>query len=144
VKDPGKALRTAIYNVLNGNLMLDVSTIPVYDTFGSEVNQDNFVAISNINETDSSNKSNFATDMQVTLDVVTRAQSYDGNEDAENIANQILTLLLPTPQSTLTATADFQFLNLQRSGSNYLSEQTDTGYVFRKLLTLSVTVVQKQ
>ena len=143
MKDPGKALRQTIYDALSGSVTLDASVIPVYDTFGSEVSQDNFISISNINETDSSNKSNFSTDMQVTIDVVTRSQSYDGNEDAENIAGQILEILLPTPQSTLTATADFQFLNLQRSSSNYLSEQTETGYIFRKLLTLSVTVVQK-
>lgn len=144
MKDPGKALRQALYEALNGNLVLQSSDVPVYDTFGSEVNQDNFVAISNINETDNSNKSNFVTEMQVTIDVVTRPESYDGNQDAENIAGQILELLLPTPQASLSDTADFQFLNLQRSSSTYLSEQTDTGYIYRKLLTLSVTVVQKQ
>ncbi len=65
------------------------------------------------------------------------------NSIVDNIANQILTLLIPATGIQDIGDNDFQIFAKSRSSSRYLAVNDGQNYIARKILTINNTIIQK-
>lgn len=132
-------VRKAYYDLLSGGL-----NIPVYDELAEDESGENYVILSSQIDTDTSNKSAFESTHTITIDVVTRFNTSARKLPSEQIAEQILNLVLPTPRTTgLVSPNDLQITAVRLEDSQSLPvEQYDTWKVVRKIMRFSQKCVQ--
>jgi hypothetical protein len=94
MKDSGTALRTAYFNALSG------LGVPVVDgkveSLGSG---EEYIVLSDQSDEDRSNKSVFVTETTVQIDIYTRKKSVSGKKVVEDISNDVMDIILPTPST---------------------------------------------
>jgi hypothetical protein len=141
--DCSNNLRVAYLTKLNGNIIYNNKNVPVYgdDTF--ETLQGNYVIISDIIETSDNNNQRFITNLTATIDIFSEQYMKRDNSIVDNIASQILNLLIPSTAIQDIGDAYFQIFPLSRDSSRYLTLQEGNNYIARKILTISNSIIQK-
>jgi len=141
--DCSNNLRVAYLTKLNGNITFLGKNVPVYgdDTF--ETLRGNYVIISDIVETSDNNNQRFITNLTVTIDIFSEQYMKRDNSIVDNIASQILNLLIPSTAIQDIGDAYFQIFPLSRDSSRYLTLQEGNNYIARKILTISNSIIQK-
>jgi hypothetical protein len=134
VKDCIKPLREGLYAALNGNI-----SVPVKDGIG---NGQACVIVGNITEVPSNTLDNFRTDVIVELDIVTLQKNSYSRDQADTIADEILSILIPSVDTAGFSVAGFQVTCVQRIGGNYIDEPSDSGNIVRKILRIQQTLSQ--
>jgi len=143
MRDTKKILRHAVYNALSGNVTYDGNPIPVYDEKND--NEPIYILLSNQQEFDDNTSDAFITRSTLDYEVVEQT-GYSVSKDAiDDINDQILTIIFPTPSTTgLTMPTGFQFLNLRRESSRSLAfEISATESIIRNITTITATIVQQ-
>jgi hypothetical protein len=141
--DCSNNIRNAYLNILNGNITYDGKNVPVYGDDSFVTTPQNYVIISDILETADNNNQNFTTNSVVTIDIFSEQYLKRDNSIVDNIASQILNLLMPTSTLQDIGDAYFQIFPTDRSSSRYLALNEGNNYVVRKIITINNLVNQK-
>lgn len=141
--DSSNNIRTAYLNLLNGHLSLNDKNVPVYgnDTFTTTPKA--YVIIGSISESSDNNNQQFVSNVDVTLDIFCEQYREYDNASVDNIASQILTLLLPTTGIHDIGDAYFQIFALSRISSNYVPLNDGQNFIARKVITINNLIIQK-
>lgn len=143
MKDCSNNIRTQYLSILNGNISYNGQNVPVYgdDTF--ETVPQNYVIIGDITESANNNNQQFETDADVVIDIFSEQYMTRDNSIVDNIANQILTLLIPTTGIKDIGDSDFQIYAKARTSSRYLAVNDGQNYIARKILVINNSIIQK-
>lgn len=135
VKQP---LRTAYYSLLNGALTYNTVNVPVVDDVlrlndPAQV----YVLLSNQSGSDSSTFQTFDSEETMTLDIVFKAGVRANKQVVDNIAGQIMALLLPAPGfNNLPPQIGVQFDCVRLNDDRYITlALNSSNTVVRRLLT---------
>jgi hypothetical protein len=143
VKDPAYNILTAYYNALNGQISYNGVAIPIYMDDNSVVVPDQFVRIGDINvTTDLKNNQRFITSAAVILEIVTIQTARQDKMAVDNISNQVLNLLNPSPGISILTDSSFQIIDMWVDSLGYLQGKLGDRYVIRKLLNISHKIQQ--
>jgi hypothetical protein len=141
--DCSNNIRTAYLNILNGNITYNGKNVPVYGDDSFVTPPQNYVIISDIIETADNNNQNFTTNATVTIDIFSEQYLKRDNSIVDNIASQILNLLMPTSSLQDIGDIYFQIFPIDRNSSRYLALNEGNNYVVRKIITINNLVNQK-
>lgn len=142
VKQP---LRTAYYSLLNAALTYNAQPVPVADDV-LRLNDAStlYVLLSNQSGSDSSTFQTFDSQETLVLDIVFKAASRANKQAVDNVAGQILALLLPAPgYNNLPGQIGVQFDCVRLTDDRYLTMTLNSSNtVVRRLLTFTHHVRQ--
>jgi hypothetical protein len=143
MKDCSNNIRTAYLNKLNGFITYNGQNVPVYGNNSFKTPPKNYVVIEEINESAQNTNQSFTSNVDVNIDIFSEQYMTQDNSVVDNIANQILTLLIPTTGIQDIGDADFQIFAMSRTGSRYLSIYNEQNFIIRKIITINNLVNQK-
>lgn len=143
MKDCSNNIRVQYLSILNGNISYNGQNVPVYgdDTF--QTVPQNYVIIGDITESATNNNQQFVTEADVVIDIFSEQYMTRDNSIVDNIANQILTLLIPTTGIKDIGDSDFQIFAKARTSSRYLAVNDGQNYIARKILIINNSIIQK-
>lgn len=141
MKDPGYSLRKAYFDKLNGNVLLNSTTVNIYDNIPNHAEYP-YIQIANISTADESTKDNFNTNCVVTLQLYTGTAGYSySKKDVDTLSNQVLQLLVSKTNKP-DAGPDFSIITSQLESSTYLETQYDGFYEVRKIIRIRNIIEQ--
>ncbi len=143
MKDCSNNIRTAYLNKLNGFITYNGQNVPVYGNNSFKTPPKNFVVIEDIIESAQNTNQSFTSNVDVNIDIFSEQYMIQDNSVVDNIANQILTLLLPTTGIQDIGDTDFQIFAMSRSSSRYLTVTNGQNFIMRKIITINNLVNQK-
>jgi len=118
---PNKALQTAYYQALNGNISYDGSNVPVYDIVPKDADYPYIVFVSQ-NTIEDVTKDDFGTEIVFELDVVTGFEgSFGGKSQAYDISDDVV-------QAIRTRTANY----LSLSGFTMITTTLDSSLILQE------------
>jgi hypothetical protein len=141
--DTSNAVRQAYITALNGNISYDSVNVPVYGNIPFKTPPKKYVIISDIREVQDLNNNAFFNNVVVTLDIFAEQYMTNDNGVVDNIASQIMQILMPVPGAKLFAQTNHDIYPSQRLSSRYLPLQNGQEFVARKIITISNLVNQK-
>jgi hypothetical protein len=141
--DCSNNIRTAYLTKLNGNISYNSINVPVYGDDSFETTPQNYVVIGDILDSADNNNQSFTTNSVVTIDIFSEQYLKRDNSIVDNIASQILNLLIPNTAIQDIGDIYFQIFPIDRSSSRYLSLNEGNNYVVRKIITINNLVNQK-
>lgn len=143
MKDTKKILRIAVMNALDGEITIDGNIIPVHDE--KNENEAIYILLSNQQEFDDNTSDVFITRSTLDFEVVEKTGYSVSKDTIDDINDQVLTILIPTPSTNgLTAPTGFQFLNVRRESSRTLAmEISATQTIIRNITTITATITQQ-
>ena len=97
MRDSSNNVRTIYVNALNGNLSYNGKDVPVYGQTPFRTTPQNYVVISSISETATNTNHNFGNEVDVVIDIFSEQYRVYDNGVVDNIAGQILNILIPDP-----------------------------------------------
>ncbi len=101
------------------------------------------LVIGNITETSDNTNHSFGNNVEVVIDIFSEQYRVNDLGVVDNIASQILNILIPDTQVDGFDDADFEVFPIGRSSSRYLPLQDGDNYVARKIITINNLVNQK-
>lgn len=141
--DCSNNLRVAYLNILNGNISYNNKNVPVYGDDSFDTPPQNYIIISDIIETPDNNNQVFVTNLIATIDIFSEQYMKRDNSIVDNIASQVLNLLIPNTAVQDIGDTYFQIFPLSRDSSRYLTLQNGNNYIARKILTINNSIIQK-
>ena len=141
--DCSNNIRTAYLTKLNGNISYNNKNVPVYGDDSFATPPTNYVVIGDIIESANNTNQSFTSEANVTIDIFSEQYMKRDNSIVDNIANQILSLLIPTTGIVDIGDASFQIHAMSRQSSRYLTLQNGQNYIARKILIINNLVNQK-
>ena len=147
MKSASKYLKNAYFDLLSGVIFYNGTEIPVYDKESDPTGNDYFIVVSTINDVDRANKSNFFSDTQVTIDVITRVPNtmLRVSDAVDSITEKILQLVLPSINTHgLADDDDFHIKIVRKSSMNdFPLSDSGTKKIVRRIIKFSQTVKEK-
>ena len=139
-----KAIRTAYFTALNGNIIFDSKVVPVFDAYSlPDGIPYPYILLSSQTSNQLSIKRCKRYNASILIDIVTGSADPIGRSDAEDIAEQIEDIVNPDNFIDLDLTADgYQLGNTTRESDNDLTDKNNIYYIYRKLLTYSFLAVK--
>lgn len=142
MRDTSKQLRIAVFNALNG-----VISVPVYDEKRLvSATATTYVLLSTQQETPTEeNDCNWNVKSSIDLQIMQKTGSEVSKDDIDDIANEIVNVLLPTRSTIgITAPVNLQFTNpmIESIISRDLS-LSETESILIKLVRFVVTIIQQ-
>lgn len=139
-----KAIRTAYFTALDGNITHNAQVVPVYDAYAipDSVTYP-YILLSSQTSNQLQIKRCKRYNASILIDIVTGSTDPIGRSDAEDIAEQIEGIVNPDtfidPDLSIYG---YQLGNTTREGDNDLSDKNGVYYIYRKLLTYSFLAVK--
>jgi len=147
MKDPIKFIKDAYFNALNGAITYNGSEVYVYDEEADETGGDYYILISTITDADAPNKAKFMNDVQVLIDVVSQNNFRVDlvKKIVDSITEKVLNVIIPSVgNSSLSDNADFQIIDVRKSGSQHVPIiDTGTKKIVRRLTTFTQLIIEK-
>jgi uncharacterized protein YoxC len=143
MKDCSNNIRVQYLLKLNGNISYGGKNVPVYGTDSFQTVPQNYVIIGDITETADNNNQLFITQADVVIDIFSEQYMTRNNSIIDDIADQILTLLIPTTGVQDIGDAEFQIYAKARTSSRYLTMQEGNNFINRKIITINNSIIQK-
>lgn len=139
MKDVQLALRIAYLDKLSA-----ITGVPAYDSFAPSNAGNKYILITNQTGVSDNPKGAFQTIAAVTVDIVTSYPMGSGGKKlSEEIGNEVLGLMLPASLADYPdLSPDFKIVNTSILNNNSLTEEYDTEWVFRKVITFQHSIVQ--
>ena len=129
--------------ILNGNISYNGRNVPVYGNDTFETMPENYVIIGDITETADNNNQLFVSGADVVIDIFSEQYMTRNNSIIDDIADQILTLLIPTTGVQDIGDGEFQIYATARTSSRYLTMQEGNNFINRKILIINNSIIQK-
>jgi hypothetical protein len=117
--------------------------VPVYGQVPFRTTPQNYVVIGNITETSDNTNHSFGNDVEVVVDIFSEQYRVNDLGVVDNIASQILNILIPDTQVDGFDDTYFEVFPIGRTSSRYLPLQDGDNYVARKIITINNLVNQK-
>ena len=143
MKDCSNSVRTIYINALNGNLSYNGKDVPVYGQNPFRTLPQNYVIISSITEQANNTNDSFGNIVSVDIDIFSEQYRVNDLSVVDNIAGQILNLLIPDTHIDGFSDSDFIVYPMSRTNSLYLPLYNGDNYVARKIITINNLVNQK-
>jgi len=143
MKDASNSVRTIYVSALYGNISYNGQDVPVYGQTPFRTTPKNYVVISSITETAVNTNQSFGNNVDVVIDIFSEQYRIYDNAVVDNIAGQILNILIPDTAVDGFDDADFEVFPTARTSSTYLPLQNGDNFVARKIITISNLVNQK-
>jgi len=143
MKDCSNSVRTIYVNALNGYLSYNSKDVPVYGQDPFRTLPQNYVIISSITEQASNTNDSFGNIVSVDIDIFSEQYRVNDLSVVDNIAGQILNILIPDTKIDGFADTDFIVYPMSRTNSLYLPLYKGDNYVARKIITINNLVNQK-
>jgi hypothetical protein len=154
MKDGIKFIRDSYFNLLQGAITYNGSTIPVYDEEADETGSDFYIIVSSLTDANIPVKTKFHNEITILIDVVTtfNTKMYSNSdpqpkmkEPADVITGKILNLVKPTRNTTgIADDSDFQVVDVKKESSQHFPVlDTDTKKIIRRLTRFSQIVIEK-
>lgn len=139
-----KAIRTAYFNALDGNVTFNSNIVPVFDAFAIPDGVTYpYILLSSQTSNQLLIKRCKRYNTSILIDIVTGSTDPIGRSDSEDIAEQIENIINPDTFIDLDLSAyGYQLGNTNRSADNDLSDKNSIYYIFRKLLTYDHLIVK--
>jgi len=139
-----KAIRTAYYTALSGNVTFESKIVPVFDAFAlPDGIPYPYILLSSQTSNQLRIKRCKRYNVSILIDIVTGATDPIGRSDAEDIAEQVDEIISPDTFGDLDLSAyDYQICDTYRDNDTDLSDKNNIYYIYRKLLTYNHLVVQ--
>ncbi|MGE7777379.1 hypothetical protein ACQKLP_21855 [Chitinophaga sp. NPDC101104] len=120
MKDPGAAIRNAIFLACNGAVLHQGQPVPIYDGTADVSAPDQYIVLGSQTCNQNGDKQTFITYNTIIVHVVTRFALADPGNTlfADNIANQITQIVNPDPVTQLSLAPDFQLVVTNVEGSD--------------------------
>lgn len=141
--DCSNNVRVIYVNALNGNLSYNGKDVPVYGQTPFDTTPQNYVVIGNITESSDNTNHSFGNNVEVVVDIFSEQYRINDLGVVDNIASQILNILIPDTQVDGFDDANFEVFPIGRSSSRYLPLHDGDNYVARKIITINNLVNQK-
>ena len=141
--DCSNNVRVIYVTALNGNLSYNGKDVPVYGQTPFDTTPQNYVVIGNITETSENTNHSFGNNVEVVVDIFSEQYRVNDLGVVDNIASQILNILIPDTQVDGFDDANFEVFPIGRTSSRYLPLQDGDNYVARKIITINNLVNQK-
>lgn len=143
MKDCSNSVRTIYVNALNGNISYNGKNVPVYGQNPFKTLPQNYIIISSITEQANNNNHKFQNIVSVDIDIFSEQYRVNDLSIVDNIAGQILNILIPDTAIDGFNDTDFVVYPMSRTNSLYLPLQNGDNYVARKIITINNLVNQK-
>ena len=143
MKDCSNNIRVQYLSKLSGNITYGGKTVPVYGTDTFQTVPQNYIIIGDITEAADNNNQLFVTEADVVIDIFSEQYMTRNNSIIDDIADQILTLLIPTTGVQDMGDAEFQIYAKARTSSRYLTMQEGNNFINRKILIINNSIIQK-
>ena len=143
MKDCSNNIRTQYLSILNGNISYNGRNVPVYGNDTFETMPENYVIIGDITETADNNNQRFVSGADVVIDIFSEQYMTRNNSIIDDIADQILTLLIPTTGVQDIGDNEFPIYATARTSSRYLTMQEGNNFINRKILIINNSIIQK-
>lgn len=139
-----KAIRTAYYTALNGNITFNALPVPIFDAYALPDNISYpYVLLSSQTSNQLQIKRCKRYNSSILIDIVTGSTDPIGRSDAEDIAEQIEDIINPDTYTDLDlSTYGYQLGNTFRDNDTDLSDKNNIYYIYRKLLTYNHLIVK--
>ena len=141
--DTSNSVRSIYLATLNGNLIYSGNNVPVYGQTPFVTTPKNYVVIGDITEISDNTNHSFGNDVDVIIDIFSEQYRTYDNSVVDNIASQILNLLIPSPSVSGFSDTNFFVYPTARTSSRYLPIENGDNFVARKIITISNLVNQK-
>jgi len=141
--DCSNNVRTIYVNALNGNITYNGINVPVYGQTPFVTTPKNYVVIGDISEVGVNTNNSFGNNVDVTIDIFSEQYRVNDLSVVDNIASQILNILLPDTQVDGFDDTYFEVFPMSRTSSRYLSLMEGENFVARKIITINNLVNQK-
>ena len=146
MKDTQAILRHAVFAVLNGQLSYNSVNVPVYDEKRKAGATDNlFVILGTQQESDDDTSDAFITDSSIDIEIQHRT-AFEVSKDAiDEVGNQILQILMPTPQTDGFQVQNLFLITCVRRSSTISRNfsLTDSNSIVAKIITITCKIVQQ-
>lgn len=143
MKDCSNNIRVRYLAILNGNITYGGKNVPVYGTDSFETVPKNYIIIGDITESADNNNQLFVSGADVVIDIFSEQYMIRNNSIIDDIADQILTLLIPTTGVQDIGDNEFQIYAKARTSSRYLTMQEGNNFINRKILIINNSIIQK-
>jgi hypothetical protein len=143
MKDCSNNIRVQYLSKLNGNISYGGKNVPVYGNDTFQTVPQNYVIIGDITESADNNNQLFITMADVVIDIFSEQYMTRNNSIIDDIADQILTLLIPTTGVQDMGDNEFQIYAKARTSSRYLTMQEGNNFINRKILIINNSIIQK-
>ncbi|MNL31417.1 hypothetical protein D3C87_1532040 [compost metagenome] len=132
-----KAIRTAYFTALNGNVTFNSNIVPVFDAFAiPDGATPPYILLSSQTSVQGNLKRCKRYGASILVDIVTSSTDPIGRSDSEDIAEQIENIVNPDSFADLNLNANgYDIGNTSRAGDSDLSDKSGIYYIFRKLIT---------
>jgi len=139
-----KAVRTAYYTALDGNIIFDSAVVPVYDAYAlPDGIPYPYILLSSQTSNQLSIKRCKRYNSSILIDIVTGSTDPIGRSDAEDIAEQVEDIVNPDTFVDIDLSSHgYQLGNTTRDGDNDLTDKNNIYYIYRKLLTYNFLIVK--
>jgi hypothetical protein len=154
MKDGIKFIRDSYFDLLQGAITYNGTTIPVYDEEADETGNDFYIIISTLTDAYIPVKAKFFNEVTILIDVVTtfNTKMYSASdpqpkmkEPCDVITGKILDLVKPSRDTTgIADSSDFQVIDVKKESSQHFPVfDTDTKKIIRRLTRFSQIVLEK-
>jgi hypothetical protein len=143
MKDCSNNIRVQYLSKLSGNITYGGKSVAVYGTDSFQTVPQNYIIIGDITETADNNNQLFVTEADVVIDIYSEQYMTRNNSIIDDIADQILTLLIPTTGVQDIGDNEFQIYAKARTSSRYLTMQEGNNFINRKILIINNSIIQK-
>lgn len=141
--DCANNVRSIYVNTLNGHITYNGKDVPVYGQSPFKTPPQNYVIISEINESSNNTNHTFQNEVEVVIDILSQQYRINDLGVVDNIASQILNLLIPDTNVNGFSDAIFEVFPMGRTQSRYLPMSDGENYIARKIITINNLVNQK-
>ena len=143
MKDCSNNIRVQYLSKLSGNITYGGKNVPVYGTDAFETVPQNYIIIGDITESADNNNQLFVSGADVVIDIFSEQYMIRNNSIIDDIADQILTLLIPATGVQDIGDNEFQIYATARTSSRYLTMQEGNNFINRKILIINNSIIQK-
>ena len=137
--DPSNLYRTAYFNKLNNQIIINGIIIPVYDVVPDTAKAP-YIIISSSTLTPILNNSGYGYSANMTIDIVTRFNSGGGKKLVDDISNEIFKIILT--REKFYKDENWHIYTSKLDSTRYFENQSGTGIVIRKLISFENKIQQ--
>jgi hypothetical protein len=139
MKDPTSELHEAYYTLLNGNVTVNGTEIPVYkwERPGNETR----IEIASTTLTDDSSKDTYILEVLQDVTIVSSLRISDERQVADDISSEVCELVIA---DTLMTMDSFDMLLASLTGSEVFEDESYDNTTYRKELTFRHLIVQNK
>lgn len=146
MRDTTEILANAVFNALSGNVTYNGNNVPVYDEKKKTGDTENlYILFSTQQETPDNTFETFMTDSTLDIEIVFRSGSETSKKVLSDVANAVLEILFPTPQTIgISQPSGFEIQLFEFAGSiTRAFEISATESIVRKFIKVKAKIIQQ-